>query len=231
MRTNIEERSTRYLEKEKIMKKLLFLAALGCFGIFGLSACGGSSTGNENSASASKPDAVNKPVQNTNSVMSTAVNPISTPPNAIASIPSSNPNGFLAEAGPAELALAELGTAAGKNADNAEIKKMGPSTAADYTKMNGELKALAAKKNVTIPAGTGDYKATVDRISKAEGGGFDKLYVDIVLSTSENQLTAFKAQADGSSDPDVKAFAAKNMPIIQKHLDAMKAVRDKIMKK
>jgi len=41
-------------------------------------------------------------------------------------------------------------------------------------------------------------------------------------------LPIFQKQADSASDPEVKAFAAKTLPVIKKHLDAIKAIQAKM---
>ena len=52
-----------------------------------------------------------------------------------------------------------------------------------------------------------------------------------MVDDHENDVAAFKKQAENSSDPDVKAFAAKTLPVLQKHLDAIKAIQAKMKNK
>jgi putative membrane protein len=100
----------------------------------------------------------------------------------------------------------------------------------DHGKANNELKALAAKKNVTLPADEGSHKTVKDRLTPLTGTAFDKAYVDAMLTDHNNDIKAFEYQANSGSDPEVKAFAAKTLPTLKKHLEAIEAVRDKMLK-
>lgn len=81
---------------------------------------------------------------------------------------------------------------------------------------------------MTLPTDIGSHKSTVDSLAKESGADFDKAYVKEMVSDHENDLKAFQKQADSASDPDVKAFAAKVVPVVQKHLDAIKAIEAKM---
>ena len=51
-----------------------------------------------------------------------------------------------------------------------------------------------------------------------------------MVSDHETDVKEFQEQADKSTDPDVKAFAAKTLPVLKKHLEAIKAIQDKMKK-
>ena len=98
----------------------------------------------------------------------------------------------------------------------------------DHSKANDELKALAAKKNVTLPANIGSHKSTLDELTGLSGAEFDKEYVEEMVDDHETDVAAFQRQADNGTDPEVKAFAAKTLPVLKKHLDAIKAIQAKM---
>jgi Predicted outer membrane protein len=122
----------------------------------------------------------------------------------------------------------KMGQLAAKNAKDPEVKKFGQMMVSDHGKAGDELKALAAKKNYQLPTDIGSHQSTYDKLSKLTGADFDKEYVDEMVSDHESDLKDFQRQADNGSDPDVKAFAAKVVPVIQKHLDAIKAIQAKM---
>jgi len=125
------------------------------------------------------------------------------------------------------MAEVELGKLAAQKAKDPEVKKFGQMMVTDHGAAGKELEALAKKKNVTLPTDLGSHKSTYDSLSK-ETDGFDKAYVNDMVSDHEKDLKEFQSQAQNSSDPDVKAFAAKTAPIIQKHLDAIRAIEGKM---
>jgi putative membrane protein len=60
------------------------------------------------------------------------------------------------------------------------------------------------------------------------GAEFDREYVEMMVDDHEKDVAKFKEQSEDSSDPDAKAFAAKTLPTLQKHLDLIKALQAKM---
>ena len=99
----------------------------------------------------------------------------------------------------------------------------------DHSKANDELKALAKKKNWTLPAEPdSSTKSTLDSLKSKTGADFDKEYVSEMVDDHEKDVKAFQDKAQNATDPDLKAFAAKTLPTLQKHLDAIKAIQAKM---
>ena len=49
-------------------------------------------------------------------------------------------------------------------------------------------------------------------------GAFDRAYAQAMIQDHEADLRAFQDEAQTGTDPDVKAFAARQVPILQEHL-------------
>ena len=99
----------------------------------------------------------------------------------------------------------------------------------DHSNANSELKALAAKKGITLPADvTEDQKETYDKLSKLSGAEFDKEYVAAMVKAHEKAVDLFKEQSDDGKDADVKAFASKILPKLKEHLEMIEAISGKI---
>jgi putative membrane protein len=131
-----------------------------------------------------------------------------------------------AMAGTTEIEFSKL---ASTKATNAEIKMFAQMMITDHTKAATELKALAAKKNITLPADMdSSHKSELDSLKGKTGADFDKAYVDDMVSDHEKAVSDFQSKANNASDPDIKAFAAKTLPTLQKHLDAIKAIQAKM---
>jgi putative membrane protein len=141
----------------------------------------------------------------------------------------SDDNDFMTEAAQGGMAEVELGKLAASKATNAEVKKFGQLMVSDHSKANGELKALAAKKGVTLPTDTdSEAKATIDDLKGRSGADFDKEYVENMYEDHKHDVAAFEDEAQNASDPDVRAFASKTLPTLKKHLDMITAIRDKM---
>ena len=121
-----------------------------------------------------------------------------------------------ADGGMAEVALAKL---AQEKALNADVKSFAGKLEKDHSKVNDELKELASRKDITLPAATSKiHQATHDKLAKLSGAEFDKAYVATMLESHQKGVRDFSNVASGSGDADVKAFASKTLPTLKDHL-------------
>jgi putative membrane protein len=206
-----------------MMKQLLLIGALTISAIVVLIACGG---GNTNVSVNSNSNYNSNSNSNSNgSYIGNAANSVS---NAASSMMTASPESFAKDAAEGGMAEVKMGQLAAKNAKDPEVKKFGQMMVTDHSKANDELKALAAKKNYQLPTDIGSHQSTYDKLSKLTGADFDKQYVDEMVDDHETDVKDFQREAENGTDPDVKAFAAKTLPTLQKHLDAIKAIQAKM---
>ncbi len=132
---------------------------------------------------------------------------------------------FAVKAASGGLVEVELGRMAQEKAQSAQVKEFGAQMITDHTKANAELKALAATKNITIPSTPGEeQQKDIADLGKLSGAEFDKKYISYMKDDHEEDVKEFKKAADDAKDPDLKAFATKTLPVLQKHLDMVKAI-------
>jgi putative membrane protein len=121
-----------------------------------------------------------------------------------------------AQGGMAEVMLANLAL---EKSNNEEIKSFAQKIVTDHTAVGEELKTLAASKNVTLPTDiSAKQKASMDKLSNLSGTDFDREFMKLMVKDHGAAVKLFQKQADGGTDADVKAFAAKNLPTLQEHL-------------
>ena len=129
-------------------------------------------------------------------------------------------NDFAVKAANGGMLEVELGRLAQEKAQNPDVKAFGAMMVDDHQKANQELKDLAAQKNITLPTTLGeDAQKHVDELRQLSGAEFDKKYIDMMVEDHEEDVKLFKEAADDADDADVKAFAAKTLPTLQKHLE------------
>ncbi len=139
------------------------------------------------------------------------------------------PEGFMMEAAKGGMAEVELSRVATTKSQNADVKKFAQQMIQDHTNANTELKQLAGKKNITLPTELdAPHKAIKDRLSGLSGAEFDKEYVNAMVTDHEKTVALFQSQANGGTDADAKAFAAKTLPKLQGHLDMIKGMQSKM---
>jgi putative membrane protein len=201
------------------MRHLVLLASIAG-GLF-LTGCGDTANIKTNKISSTAANAANV-------VANSAEKAANTVANAVSSATTASPEAFMKDAAQGGMAEVKMGQLATKNAKDPEIKKFGQMMVTDHTAAGKDLAALVKKKNFTLPTDIGSHQSTYDKLSKLTGADFDKAYVNEMVNDHEADLKEFQKQAANSSDPDVKAFAAKVVPVVQKHLDAIKAIQAKM---
>ncbi len=141
-----------------------------------------------------------------------------------------NTNNFAMKAANGGMLEVELGRLAQEKAQSQDVKDFGAMLVKDHTKASEELKALATLKNITLPATLGeDEQKDVNDLTKLSGKEFDKKFVSMMVDDHKDDIDLFKKAAeDKETDSEIKAFAAKTLPTLQKHLDAVTAIDKKI---
>jgi putative membrane protein len=186
-----------------------------------LAGCSGSTNVNTSVIKNTGSNAVNS----VSNAVSSAVNSVA---NTASSATTSSPESFMKDAAQGGMAEVKMGQLAAKNAKDPEVKKFGQMMVTEHGAAGKDLDALAKKKNIALPTDIGSHQSTYDKLSKMTGPDFDKEYVNEMVSDHEADLKEFQKQADNSSDPDVKAFAAKGAEMVKKHLDIIKAIQAKM---
>jgi putative membrane protein len=106
-----------------------------------------------------------------------------------------------------------------KKSSTPDVKKFAQRMIDDHTKVGLELAALAKRKGLDPPRElTPLHQAILDRLAKAGASDFDKSYWQSQVTTHEEALALFQAEAKHGSDVDLKAFAVKTLPAIKEHL-------------
>lgn len=124
--------------------------------------------------------------------------------------------------GMAEVALGKLAVS---KTSNAQIKDFANMMITDHGQANAELASIASAKNITLPTEPDSaHLKKADELSKLSGKDFDKAYVDAMIDGHKKTLDLMNNEAKNGSDSTLKAFAAKIVPTVQKHLDAINKI-------
>lgn len=119
----------------------------------------------------------------------------------------------------------QLGEYASKNATDKSVKDFGAMLAKDHSKANDELKSLATSKNIALPATVGqDMTDNMNDLMKKKGKDFDKDYMNTMVKDHKDDIDMFQKAADNSKDSEIKAFASKTLPTLQRHLNDAEAI-------
>jgi len=207
------------------MKRIFFL-----IGIFLLSMLAvGCNGGHGNSANSMEPSTNRSGGNEVNASSNTAGSLGNLTNTAPANNIAGGDNQFIVEAAMGGLAEVELGKIASTKAANAEVKKFADLMVQDHSKANEELKSIAAKKGMKAPAELDDkHKSTMEELRSKVGSEFDRAYVNAMVEDHKKDVALFEAESQNGNDPEIKAFAAKTLPVLKKHLDAITAIHAKM---
>jgi len=134
---------------------------------------------------------------------------------------------FIVDAANGGMTEIELGKLALQKGVSKQVKNFGLMMVKDHSKINDMIKAIAVTKNISIPKAPGaKEQKIISKLTGKSGKDFDKAYIDDMIEDHQDDIKAFQTAAKKCLDPDVKSFAAKTIPILQEHLDAINAIKD-----
>jgi putative membrane protein len=134
-----------------------------------------------------------------------------------------------ADGGMMEVRMGEL---AQTNGSSPEIKAFGKSMVVDHGKANEELKALAATKNISLPADMSeDMREKCDDLAKKKGHDFDKAYADLMVDDHKDDIDKFEKEAEKGKDPEIKAWAAEKLATLRHHLQMADNMKEALKNK
>ena len=136
---------------------------------------------------------------------------------------------FLAMAAQADMTIAHIGQDAEDRAANDQIKDFGKTLVKDHTMDYQSLTELAAKTGDSIPKGIDRMNdRTIASVDRYKGRTFDHAFLTSESAEHEKLIQAFKQEAMYGTNPDIKAYAQKALPTIEKHLhDAQDLLKQK----
>lgn len=126
---------------------------------------------------------------------------------------------FVNDAGRAGITEVTFGQLARAQGSRAAVRDFGLRMVTEHTSLNQELTRLAAAKKIT-PTVTVDvaHQTTYDQIAALKGRAFDRAYLNAQVADHQATLAIYQEEASNGTDPDVRAFAAKVVPMLQAHL-------------
>ncbi len=135
---------------------------------------------------------------------------------------------FAMMASESDLAEINLGNLALNLAKDAHVKTFAKKMVEDHQKSTKQLITIADKKGLKLAmAMNAEHKALFDKLAKLPGEQFDHAYMQGQVKDHEKAVALFKHEAEGGKDADLKAFAAKTLPVIEHHLKMAREVAGK----
>jgi putative membrane protein len=133
---------------------------------------------------------------------------------------------FVMEAAQGGMMEVQAGKVAQQNAQNQRVKDFGGMMVTDHSKANDELKSLVSGRGINLPDSMpASKKKEVDALNKMQGSAFDKHYVSMMVEDHQKDVAKFKKESTTANDPQLKTWVTNTLPVLQKHLDSIQAIK------
>ena len=133
---------------------------------------------------------------------------------------------YLMAAGKSDMFEMQEGQLAMQMSSNARIKAFGKQMIKDHTKSTDMVMAAAQKSGVTVTPPTlgPDQMAQIEQLKAAQGPAFDQMYLSQQLASHQAALSVQKGYAKTGDDKNLKMAATKIVPVVEHHIDELKAL-------
>jgi putative membrane protein len=99
------------------------------------------------------------------------------------------------------------------------VKRFGQRLVSDHTRLEDEMKPIAARIGVTPPAELApDDQALLTKLQGESGAAFDMTFVNAMVSGHKQGVQLYKSEEVNGQDAAVKESATKGEPVIAAHL-------------
>lgn len=136
---------------------------------------------------------------------------------------------FVKKASAGGAAEVKLGELAQQRAQSPQVKEFAQQLASEHRQANTELERLAQTKGMKVETDvSGEHKQAIGRLEKASGQEFDKKFMETVVREHKDDIKDFKKQAQKGKDADIKNWAQKTLPALEKHLQMAQQVQQQV---
>jgi putative membrane protein len=113
-----------------------------------------------------------------------------------------------------------MGEMAMKQGQSPDVKKLGSQMVKDHQRAASELQILTHSRGITVD--------TRHKMATLDSANFDQAWLAEMLRGHQEMIAAFRTESTAGMDADLKAFATKQLPTLQKHLQLVQAAQKKI---
>lgn len=140
-------------------------------------------------------------------------------------------NDFVDKAAAGGIAEIETSRLALEKSQSADVKAFANMMITDHGKANDELATIAKKNDIEVPDTTTLVKQAKEKILDMRDESFDAAYANNQVKAHEETIELFKKEANSVTDDKVKGatelkgFAQKMLPALEKHLEMAKKLQ------
>jgi len=136
---------------------------------------------------------------------------------------------FVDFAAQTDMVEANLGQLAQTASSSQAVQNYGQMVTADHTQDYGNLFTAAQQAGLTVPGAidTKNNDTMIGPFQKLKGAAFDRKYIHEMIVGHEQAIAVYRREATDAQNDAIKSYAQNALPVLQKHLDAAKALLKK----
>ena len=140
---------------------------------------------------------------------------------------SEDPTNFILLAGSLDLLETRTSKEALAKAKNPEVKNYAQQVLSDHSQISQELKGLASAKKIKYPTDLlAKHQLLMNRLMEERSKEFDKTYMEVQEAAHKELEELYEDGSKRHSDPEMQAFANRNLATMRMHLENTKKVKD-----
>lgn len=127
---------------------------------------------------------------------------------------------FLVEAADGRMMDWAEGNLAVEKGTTKKYQQYGRRMMRDQNRLMDELKAIASAKNIVLSEAISEEKAEeLAKLKACTGQSFDRRFRRMIIKDHKRDIREFQ-QAAESTNPQIREFVKRNLPMIEQHLQA-----------
>ena len=136
-----------------------------------------------------------------------------------ASSPDQSDRQFVITVAKTDMVQAHEGQIAEDQASRARVKDFAKTVVQDNTDSYGQLSMLAGKLGLPIPRGIDAAKQpAIERLTRLKGASFERQFATNEVEEYRRVIATFKHEAGHGTRSELKAYASKMIPTLEKDL-------------
>lgn len=138
---------------------------------------------------------------------------------------------FLVDAASYNILATRLAEEAIKSGYSASLVAMAKEIHEQHEEMGKELKKLARKEKIVLPAEMNDaHQKLLAELTSSDRREFDRTYIRILRDVSQEDRGRFSQMATAAESEEIRAFAARKLDLFESHQNELQTVDAELLR-
>jgi putative membrane protein len=131
---------------------------------------------------------------------------------------------FLTDAAQGNVSEVMLGGVAAAKGSSAAVRDYGLMLLQDHAKALGQELPLLRGAPPSALTPTPEALLELNKLASLSGTAFDREFLNYMVQDHQKDIAKFQDEAQNGKDPEARAYARQQLPVLQKHLDTAESL-------